>query len=241
MDIHDWPYIKKSARRKKRLVKKDFDKQLLKLDKLQDSLWEKRRKLPMVPLANPYQKGWKRFFVLRDDIQRGPKAEFYQTLLNKINTCYYHHDRSFKQRKRKRKRYAYLEKPQELRAINSYDWFHNELGFTEAEKALFIPRQVWSGYTNRLMTEYVFIEPWRFVLTIKPHIIHEKKQHDEILEKEINEIESHIRYNHLWPRIDKIKNVNHRYWKVDAFEKLQYINPLKNQPRYTSTEAYLDY
>jgi hypothetical protein len=33
MDMHDWPYIKKSARRKKRLVKKDFDKQLIRLDK----------------------------------------------------------------------------------------------------------------------------------------------------------------------------------------------------------------
>ncbi len=241
MDIHDWPYIKKSARRKKRLVKKDFDKQLIRLDKLRDSLREKRRKLPMVPLENPYQKGWKRFFVLRDDIHRSPKAEFYQTLLNKINTCYYHHDRSFKQRKRRRYRYKYLEKPQELRAISSYDWRYNELRLTEAEKMLFSPREVLSRYSNRLMTEYVFIEPWRFVLTIKPHIIREKIQHDELLEKEISEIESHITRNHLRPRLDKIKGYRYKYWLRYYCKQPQYNNPLKNKPRYASTEAYLDY
>ena len=60
----------KTKRQKKRLVKEDFEKQLIQLNKLQDELWEKKRCLPLVPLAMPYQKGWQRYFVLREDIAR---------------------------------------------------------------------------------------------------------------------------------------------------------------------------
>ena len=76
MDMHHWPYIKKSARRKKRLVKKDVDKQLIRLDKLRHSLTDQIRNLPPIILEKPYQRGWKRLFVLRDDIKRSDKADF---------------------------------------------------------------------------------------------------------------------------------------------------------------------
>lgn len=49
MDIHEWPRCIKSARQKRRLVKTDRDKQLIKLDKRRNKLWEQQRLLPMVP------------------------------------------------------------------------------------------------------------------------------------------------------------------------------------------------
>jgi len=74
MDTHEWPCRIKSARRKKRLVKLDFDKRLIRLSKTREELQEQKRNLPIVPLEHPYQRGWKRFFVLRDDMKRGPLA-----------------------------------------------------------------------------------------------------------------------------------------------------------------------
>ncbi|MGY3212657.1 hypothetical protein ACVW2L_001710 [Mucilaginibacter sp. HD30] len=65
MNTHEWPRCIKSARRKRRLVKTDRDKQLIQLDKRRDELWEQKTLLPMVTLEHPYQCGWKRFFVLR--------------------------------------------------------------------------------------------------------------------------------------------------------------------------------
>jgi hypothetical protein len=56
MDIHNWPYIKKSARRKKRLVKKDFDKRLRQLSKKRQELSDQISDLPPVTLEKPYQK-----------------------------------------------------------------------------------------------------------------------------------------------------------------------------------------
>lgn len=37
-------------------------------------------------------------FVLREDVARDDKAGFYQTVLAKINTVRYHHEKSFKKR-----------------------------------------------------------------------------------------------------------------------------------------------
>jgi hypothetical protein len=82
MNTHEWPRCIKSARRKKRLVKLDFDKQLIRLSKTMNS-WATKAKFTKVPLVHPYQRGWKRLFVLQDDIKRGPLAEFYEALLKK--------------------------------------------------------------------------------------------------------------------------------------------------------------
>ncbi|QEC76632.1 hypothetical protein [Mucilaginibacter ginsenosidivorax] len=241
MDMHDWPYIKKSARRKKRLVKKDFDKKLIGLDKQRDILWATKYKLPMVPLERPYQSGWKRLFALRGDILRSAKGEFYQTLLKKINTVQYHHDRAFKKRKRKRGKYVYSEKPQILRVIDEYDWLRNTLKLTDKEKVLFSPKETWSVRKKALITEYHFLETWRFVLVVKPHIIYEKKQHDELLEKEIKQIENRINRENLQPRMSKlVGGSRYKYWKWrDEPEK--YKNELKNKPVYTLQEEYMGY
>lgn len=39
MNTHEWPRCIKSARRKRRLVKTDRDKQLIQLDKRRDESW----------------------------------------------------------------------------------------------------------------------------------------------------------------------------------------------------------
>ncbi|WP_281632179.1 hypothetical protein [Flavobacterium luteolum] len=66
----------KNKRRKKRLVKEDFEKHLIQLRKLEIELWNKRKDLPLMPLEIPYQKGWQRNFKLRDDISRSSEAPF---------------------------------------------------------------------------------------------------------------------------------------------------------------------
>src|SRR4051812_27896029 len=117
MDIHEWPRHIKSARQKRRLVKTDRDKQLIQLDKRRDVLWDERARLPPVALEHPYQSGWKRFFVLRPDVKHSPRALFYEELLLKINTFEYHHDKTFKRKKRRKRWYGYVVKEQRLREL----------------------------------------------------------------------------------------------------------------------------
>ena len=54
----------KSARQKKRLVKKDFDKKLIRLHRKRKELLDIKRNLPLLPLKNPYQQGWVRTFEM---------------------------------------------------------------------------------------------------------------------------------------------------------------------------------
>lgn len=241
MDLQDWPYRLKSARRKKRLVKKDRDKQLIQLDKQHSLLWKEKQYLPMIPLEHPYQKGWKRVFVLRKDVQQSEKAVFYQAILDKINTVEYNHDISFKKRKRRKQRYHYEERPQTLRPIYDNEWRCNKLKLTEAEQACFFRNEEWSASRSKVIITYLFTDLWRFVLAVKPHIIYEVKMVDELLEQELKAIDNWVvRYN-LWPKITKLNKGNcYKYWKVISYEQPQYINKLKNKPRYTNKEAYLD-
>ncbi|MCR8558365.1 hypothetical protein KXD93_11965 [Mucilaginibacter sp. BJC16-A38] len=241
MDLHELPYRLKSARQKRRLVKKDRDKQLIELDRLQTSLLEQKRQLPMIPLEHPYQKGWKRIFVLRQDVRQSEKAMFYQAILDKINTVEYNKDISFKKRKRRKQRYHYEEQPQTLRPIYDNDWQSDKLKFTEAEKECFYRNEEWSASRSKIIVTYLFNDSWRFVLAVKPHIIYEAKMVDEQLEQELKAIDNKIARYYLWPKITKINKGNcYKYWKIIPFEQPKYVNKLKNQPRYTNKEAYLD-
>ena len=230
MDLHELPYRLKSARQKRRLVKKDRDKQLIELDKRRHLLWKQKKELPMIQLEQRYQKGWKRFFVLRKDVQQSPKATLYQGILDKINTVEFNHDKSFTIRIRKRWRYHYEERRQTLRPIYEHEWFDNKFKFTDAEKECFYRYEGFSEWHRRVIVNYLFAEPWRFVLVIKPHIIYEVKMVDELLEQELKAIDNYIENNCLTGRIDRLtRGRGHRRWYADYFDKPKYIKKLKKQ------------
>lgn len=183
-----------------------------------------------------------RLFVLRDDIAQSDKAEFYQTLLDKVNNSKWHYDRSFKRRKIRKGIYEYYHAEKQVLREFHYDVFHgNKLNLSEAEKACFATKEIWNTQYRRWNTIYYIAEPWRFVLVIKPHIVYKVRMVDELLERQLSVINDYIDRNKLLPRIWKLMGGNNNFWHRDYQEQLQYINELKNQPRYASTEAYLDY
>ncbi len=241
MDLHDLPYRLKTERRKKRLVKKSRDKQLIRLYKRENLLCKQKRELPMIPLKHPYQRGWKRFFVLRDNVAKSPDAEFYQEILKKINTVKYHHDKNFRVRKRRKCRYYYAEKQQRLRELTEREWLANSLKLSDAEKQCFYAKMEWDKNKYRMVATYVFVECWRFALVVKPHIIYEVKMHDEALERELKEIDNKIERNYLRPRIRRLTNGrSYRYYWRHYAGQSKYINNLKNKPLYLIEDEYRD-
>lgn len=239
MDPQEWSHRLRSARQKKRLVRKDRDKQLIRLDRKQSALWNRRRHLPMVPLEHPYQKGWKRLFVLRDDVKTLPNTAFYHTLLDKINTVKYHFDKSFKVKKRRKRRYGEKMISQSLREISECEWQRNHFQLTEEEQACFIRTESTDLKTRYTEVKYVYSETWRFVLKVMRHVVTEVKMVDEILEQELKAIDNHIDNNNLRPRIRRLTD-GRSYHGWDYIEKPKYHNELKNIPRYANKEAYLD-
>jgi hypothetical protein len=240
MDTPEWSCRIKSARRKKRLVKTDRDKRLIQLHKRRAELWRLERLMPVVPLEQPYQRGWKRFFVLRDDVKRGPRAAFFEALLTKINTVTYHPDKSFKQKKRRKKRYGFYFRQQLLREFDPYSWQLNRMKLTDDEKACFTRVEKYDHQNRRWAIKYMVTEPWRFVLKIAPHIIAHIKPVDADRAREIAYIDNHVTNFFLEPRISLL--TRGRSYSSDKLftANAKYINQLKNLPRYSDKVAYLD-
>jgi hypothetical protein len=220
-------YRLKSARRKKRLQKKDFDKQLIRMMRHKDQLLEQRRDLPMIPLEKPYQRGWKRCFALREDVARSSSSAFYEGLLAKINTVQYSPEKSFKVKKRRKGKKVRVEKRQFLMEFSEWYWNDARLKLTEVERTHFHLYEVSREKGKEKTFRYRFNEPWKYRLQVKPHLITEVKMVDEVLEQEIKFLNNHIEKHHLYPRISKLTGGAYHYWKWAGEDKACYLEAEK--------------
>jgi hypothetical protein len=71
------------------------DKNLLRLEREYNQLCRALRDAPVIPLAEPYQRGWSKTYVLRKDIGRRPDASVFLTVLSVINRRVWSKTRDF--------------------------------------------------------------------------------------------------------------------------------------------------
>jgi len=230
----------KSKRRKKRLVKEDFEKQLIQLRELEVELWKKRRDLPLVPLEIPYQKGWQRNFKLRDDVARSSEASFYIELLEKINTWQFSSEKSFKKRKKRKRKHLYVEKLQTVKEFSEWEWKSSKLELTEKEKAHFYKRERWCSNCKRYKIHYVFNEPWRYVLRVSPYMITHTKMVDSDLESQIQLIDNYIVNHNLRNKINRLIHGRSHKWSYYENENPKEISPIKNKSLHVLYKQYAD-
>lgn len=222
-------YRLKTKRRKTRLQRWDKVKQLLRLDKEETVLRRQKQNLGWVDLNPPIMRGYKRFFVLRPDIARGKKAIFYANILEKINTEMVSPTKVYKLKRRKFGRKIWVEKPQKLHEPTIY--FFNKMQFTDVEKACFYEVTEKCKNGKGFETRYVFNEPWRFILRIRPNLITKVRERDEVIETRLREIDSYLETNYLRPKLNNLKGNGNtwRYWGEDV-RKENANNPLWNKP-----------
>lgn len=223
-----------SKREKKRKIKTAFDKKLLAIWKQQNVLWDKKRNLPLVPLEVPYQNGWIRYFVLRDDVRASVNADFYEHILEKINTNLFSHNKNFTKRKRVRRKKISVPREQFLKKLSLYDLNSPKLGLTDKEKKLFSERKEYNSYKKGFDIYYYFDEPWRFRLRVRPNMITHRQSIDADLESEMAQLENYIERKFLRHKICKLRDGN-----VYKFENKKIdVNPLKNK---SLTKIYEEY
>ncbi|KAF2517983.1 hypothetical protein [Flavobacterium foetidum] len=230
----------KTERRKRRLVKKDFEKQLIQLRKLEVELWYKRRNLPLVALEVPYQKGWQRNFKLRDDVSRSSEAAFYRELLEKINTWQFSPEKSFKRKKKRKRRNVYVEKLQTVKEFSEWEWKSPKLALTEKEKAHFYRRERWCSNCKRYKIHYVFNEPWRYVLRVSSYMITHTRMVDSELESQIQMLENYIVNRNLRDKINRLLSGNSHKWSYYEKENPKEISPIKNKSLHVLYQQYAD-
>lgn len=220
-------YRLRTARHKKRMQHEDLEKNLINLYKEERALYKQIRELGWEPLLPPVQKGWKRFFVLRDDVARSKQAEFFQNILNKINTYDWSYRKDFIVKKRKFGRKRYGVKEQKLLA--PWEWHFDKLGFYENEKQMFHEEYHYVQWNKEPVKRYVFNEPWRFVLRVRPNMITKVKIKDAVLESKVKLIGDYLRQNDLRKKQTKLLHGNFKYKEWKEFGKYNEVNVLKNK------------
>ncbi|WP_276483913.1 hypothetical protein [Paraflavitalea pollutisoli] len=202
-------YRLRTARQKKRAQYEDFDKRLLKLDRERNALNKTKRNLGWEPLNPPYQKGWKRCFVLREDVAKSKHAAFYEGILKKINTYAYSSLRSFAVSKRKKRKGRKLVK-KEQGLLEPADWHMAKLKFTPLEMQQFHETYKYDAY-KCLVRHWVFNEPWRFVLKVSPNMITEVKRRDAVIEARLAELDDYLQQVKNSTRLVTLK-YGHHWW-----------------------------
>jgi hypothetical protein len=220
-------YRLRTARQRKRMLYEDFDKKLIQLYKEEKKLYQQKRNLGWQELNPPVQKGWVRYFVLRDDVGRNRHADFFESILKKINTYEYSWRKDFKKKKRKRGRKIYVVKPQSL--LRLYEYQFNKMQFNTAEKQFF--REVWElDWRKKPVKRYEFVEPWRYVLKIKPYLIDKVRIKDSILEARIQGIQNYLERNDLRGKQVRLLKGSWKRWRCNKeFEKYNEVNQFRNK------------
>jgi hypothetical protein len=221
MDQLNMQEVINNSRLQRKQNKDSFEKKLIKLSRRRNELWDEILNLPLIELEQPYQRGYKRYFVLKNDIAHGDKEHFYQNILDKINTIQYHSDEKFQTKKRRKRKRVYVDKPQFLKNLTEYEWSKNpKMILTDQERACFELKDVYYHQFKRIQKEYVFSQPWRFRLTVEPNMITHIRQIDNELEKELKYINNYMDAHNLNVKLDKMfgrKNTYksyHRSWDL---------------------------
>ena len=217
----------RSPRAKKRALREDREKQLLKLERELNEISTLQHNMGYVPLDPPIMRGWKRTFVLRADVAASAKAAFYQGILDRINITDYHHDRKFMVTKRVRGQKVKVVK--ELRLPGLWAWHWDKCRFNEKEKMEF-GLECRFDTNGRLCHQYVFRDKWRFVPKVMANMITRVKVQSIELETREAWIDNHFTYNGSRNKLRSLRGGRRRFVTPTRQQQMQ----LKNEvPRNT--------
>ena len=131
---------------------------------------------------------------------RSKHTDFFAELLRKINTCDYHPRKDFKSKKGRKRYKKLLVKPQSLKSLHRLEFAR----LTEREKQFFHPETRLEKWSREPVTRYVFNEPWRFVLQVRPNMVGRRWIRDAELDARIKKIRSYIERNDYRGRMNKV-------------------------------------
>lgn len=201
----------KLARRLRRKYYESRDKELIRLERELLDLYGIRRELPLIKLDQPIHRGYKKFFVLRDDVARRRDAHVFETILKEINTTIYSRTIDFKSKKYHNRQRS--EQPHELAHIPKHKWAI--LGWPSYYKKWFYYRakQVARPYYGYGYYEgYWFGRTWMFDTKIEPYYITHTRQIDPDLESKIKKLKDQL---YSSPARHRLANLHGGYGRDD--------------------------
>lgn len=195
----------------------------------QDELYDIKYQAPLVELDTPYQKGYKKFFVLREATTRRYDAHIISRILKKINNYVFFEKPDFKKkvkshRDHRGRRIAEHERIIEpsLGWIGPHAWeklsendkkdFKKYLSSLQFRHVMAQSLSRSGGSTNVLTYAkgYFCLYPWFFETRIEPHFITHVRTLYPNVEARLKEISNTLRKHNLWTRYAKLKGYPYR-------------------------------
>ena len=181
------------------------------LEREADRLHHAQSNAPVVPLEQPYQRGWVKTYVLRDDVPRRPDADGFRAALKIVNQRVYARTRAFTDRNDE----PLLLQP---RIIPAREWRASALpashqrffglGHWIAETALHWRFTRWQHH----IFGYKLVSDWWLVETIQPHLITHQRVELPKVRSRLAEIEAYMAAHHGWDRLGRLHGRS-QWWK----------------------------
>lgn len=212
----------------------DFDKKLIHLHREESAIWKQIWNLGWKELKPPIQRGFIRFFILRDDVRRTKEAPFFEKLLDKINTSQWSYRKDFKRKRKRFGKKVYVVREQRLDDVGEKEFFGKK--FTEQERSYFYETLTHSKQSKKPVKVYRFTETWRFILRVEANMITKVRIKDLDLERKRAEIDRYFdvdRRNRLW------KLLHGTCWGWNRRAKDKYKDPFHNRSFADILDEYL--
>lgn len=193
------------VRRQRRIDKDNAEKAIISTYRKYMRLIRAKHSMRLVELEKPIRSGYKKYFVLREDVAKSREAHVYREILKHVQSVTYSRDKKFLYKDYKTKKMLPVQHTP--RPIDHRNW--NKIleagALTIKQRAMFI--QVWkqTNPKNPKVGHYqwVFQKDWVFAEKIEPHYKTHSLMLDPQLESQLQEVMNKIERNNLWPKIDK--------------------------------------
>lgn len=189
------------------------NKKAIRLQKEYNNLLTAKYKLPKIELDKPMRSGFKKFFVLRDDIANREDANTFKSILKVINNTIYCKTEDFKAKKYFSKQKENI--PHDLKFIGIKEWLDKK--YPESWKKYFSikTKVVRSKHGQYSFTGYFFKYEYYFVTKVEPHFITHLPQFDPDLESKIAKISDTMHTRGYWNCIQHMRGKPNPYKDPD--------------------------
>lgn len=202
-------------------------KDALQADRKSWELYGRKMSLGWTKLDKPLQRGYKQYFVLRDDIKRHPDAKYISDILRLINNTTYASSQTFSYHKGNKK--IEYNAPQ-LRHVTKEEY--EKLSPRHQKYLTRVNVGGWALCCQVWGVHYHFKTPWMFETVIEPHIITHVREFDQQLEKEIGEHDKLMSDRQYFRVLAKIKGYRYNYDGGYSFTHLPSKYKLDRQNHY---------
>lgn len=213
---------------------------ILEQRRLNKAMWD----APVVPLKDPYQRGWYRYLVLSERASRRPDLEQLEELLSFVNHKQYCRKKKFLQYSHKRKREVEMvHRPRRFRLYEMlrlkmedhlYRYFHQPDGFRviNSEMLRELPMRGWSGKFE-VNCEHLFES------VVAPYIVtHQKVDMPEVRSR-LDEIDEILEQSNGWGRYLNLTG-SRSWWSYHSKVEEATLKPLAEKEMREAKFAFND-